>query len=272
MTKFLRISLFLSIILFNSCKTSDKTSQLNYLQNVEKIATDVAIRSTVSTIQVGDEISIYVTARDMSVVLPFNQNFTLVDGTQFSIANSNTPNANVTERSNAPIYVVDSDGYLDFPVLGKLNTAGKTLVELKEEIRTDVSKYVKDPTVNIKLRNAKVVVLGEVNKPGEYLLHDGQSNIFSALGLAGDLTMYGNRENLLLVRTVDGQVIKERIDLRDANLFNSPFYQLRQNDVIYVSSNETKEKVAKLDPRTNIYIALAGTVIGIAGIFVTIFK
>jgi len=92
------------------------------------------------------------------------------------------------------------------------------------------------------------------------------------LGLAGDLTMYGKRNDVLLVRNENGQILKERINLMDANFINSPYYELKQNDVIYVSANETKEKTARLNPNTGTYIAIAGTIIGLAGIFITIFK
>ena len=96
--------------------------------------------------------------------------------------------------------------------------------------------------------------------------------MLGAIGLAGDLTIYGKRDNVLIVRNISGQPTKERLNLYDPNFINSPYYQLKQGDVIYISANETKEKVARLDPNTPTYIAIAGTIIGLAGIFITIFK
>lgn len=272
MNKVIRIFFFSFIILLTSCTAKEKTSQLNYMQNVEQLATEVYIKNAVNTLQKGDQLAILIMAKDMTVVKPFNQNYSSAESSQYSTPNTNAPTAQIVDKSTAPIYLVDSNGEIDFPVLGKLNVAGKSLVQFQDEIRDRVSQYVINPSVNVKITNYKVTVLGEVKNPGQYTIPDGQSNILNALGLAGDLTMYAKRNDILLVRNENGQIVNERINLMDANFINSPFYQLKQNDVIYVSSNETKEKTARLDPNTSTYIAIAGTLIGLAGIFITIFK
>lgn len=254
--------LVVATFLMVSCKTKEKVSQLNYIQNVEMIATEAAINNQVSTIQKGDQLVVLVTAKDMAVVKPFNQNYTSAEISQYSIPSSNNPTQG-QQQISGPTYIVDTDGNIDFPVLGKLNTTGKTLVQLKDEIREKIRKYVIDPTVNLRIANYKVTILGEVNKPGQYVIPDGETNFLNALGLAGDLTMYGKRDDVLLVRNENGQIIKERINLMDASFINSPYYQLKQGDVIYVSANETKDKTARLDPNTPIYISVAGIVVTI---------
>ncbi|WP_313028341.1 polysaccharide biosynthesis/export family protein [Soonwooa sp.] len=255
MNKKIKLLLLSSFIVFTSCKTKEKASEINYMQNVEKIATEVAMQNAVSTIQKGDQLGIRIVAKDMSVLRAF------------------VPNSQYLDSSTSPYYLVDSNGDIDFPVLGKLNTTGKTLTEFQNELRTSLTKYIINPTVYINITNYKVTILGEVNRPGQYTLPEGQnSTVFNALGLAGDLTIYAKRDDVLLVRTVNGEIVKERINLMDASFFNSPAFQLRQNDVIYVSANQTKEKIARQDPNTGIYMAVAGMVIGLAGIFITIFK
>lgn len=259
------VSLFFASALLLSCnvlKKKDQQSDLNYMQNIEQIATEASVRNARNTLQIGDQLVIMVTAKDMDVVKPFNQNYSSGEILQYSMPSSNMPAQGQT-TSVGPTYIIDSNGDIDFPVVGKLNTSGKTLEELKAELRGRLTRYVINPTVSAKLTNYRVTVLGEVNKPGTYVIPDGQSNLLSALGLAGDLTMYGKRDDVLLVRNVDGNVTKERINIKDANFINSPFYYLKQGDVIYVSSNETKEKTSRLDPNMPIYISAAGIVVTI---------
>ena len=257
--------------LLTSCKTKEKASQLNYMQNVEEIATEAAVNVNNSTIQKGDQFIILVTARDMTVVKPFNQNYFSAEISQSSIPSSNIPTQG-QQNLSGPTYIVDGDGVIDFPVLGKLFATGKTMVEFKDELRERLKLYVKDPSVNMRFVNYKITVLGEVNRPGQYAIPDGQSTLLNAIGLAGDLTMYGKRDDLLLVRNENGTITKERINLMDSNFINSPYFQLKQGDVIYVSASQAKERAAKLDPNTGTYVAVAGMIIGLAGIFITIFK
>ena len=259
------IVLFLGCLtVVTSCKTADKTSKLNYMQDVEKFATTASELTATSTIQKNDQLIIFVSAKDMEVVKPFNQNY-YSSQNSISTTPSNTP-------SNEKGYLVNSEGLIDFPVLGSVDTTGQTLEELREKLIQKISVYVKNPNVTVRLANFKVTLLGEIARPGQYTISDINPTLLSAIGLAGDLTIYGKRDNVLIVRNLNGQPTKERLNLYDPNFINSPYYQLKQGDVIYISANETKEKVARQDPNTGIYIAIAGTIIGLAGIFITIFK
>lgn len=261
MNKYITLFFLSLILVLISCKTTDKASELNYMQNVEQIATDVALKNFASTIQKGDQLSIFVSAKNMEVVRPFNQSY-------YTAQNPSATNAPNAEN----VYLVDSEGNINFPILGKLSTTDKTLENFKNELIGKISSYVKNPNVTVRLANFKVTILGEVARPGQYTIGEGQSTLLNAIGLAGDLTIYGKRDDILMVRNVNGVLSKERIDLMDTNFINSPYFQLKQGDVIYVSANHTKEKVARLDPNTGTYIAIAGTLIGLAGIFITIFK
>lgn len=255
--------LFVSLFfLITSCKTKDKVSTLNYMQNAEQIATEAALKNSNSTIQVGDQLVIMITAKDMQVVKPFNQNYSTGEITQSSIPGGNVPTRG-QDNVSGPTYIVDFDGNIDFPILGKINTTDKTLIQFKDEMRDLLRKYIINPSVNVRIANYKVTVLGEVNKPGQYTIPDGQTTLLNALGLAGDLTMYGRRNDVLLIRTENGIVSKERINLLDVNFVNSPYYQLKQGDVVYVSANQTKDKTSRLDPNTPIYISAAGIIVTI---------
>jgi len=231
------------------------------MQNLQEHRVEEALKNTSSTIQKGDELLIFVSAQNMEVVRPFNQN--LYD---------NQLPTSVSAPNTEKRYLVDSNGYIDFPIVGKIMTLQKTVEQLKQELTDRISSYVKNPTVTVRLINFKITVLGEVNRPGQYTISEANSTILNAIGLAGDLTIYGERNNVLMVRTQNDEVIQQRINLMDSNFINSPFFQLKQGDVIYVSANQTKEKISRQDPNTGVYIAVAGTIIGLAGIFITIFK
>ena len=258
------VLLFFLILTLTSCKTKDKVSELNYMQNVEQVATEASVNSaaSASTLQVGDQLVILVSGRDMDVVKPFNQNYSSGELIQQSQVPGNVSNQGAVTFSG-PTYIVDSDGNIDFPFFGKIDTKGKTLETLRDELHFKIKRYVIDPTVNIRLANFKVTVLGEVNRQGEYIVPNGKATLLNALGMAGDLTMYGKREDVLLVRNIDGNITKERINLLDANFINSPYFNLKQGDVIYVSSNKTREKTAKLDPNSGLYIGIASIVVTI---------
>ncbi len=261
MNKNIFVLLFFLILTLTSCKTKEKVSELNYMQNVEQVATETSMKSALNTIQKGDQLVIFVSAKNMEVVRPFNQGY----------YTSPSPTA-ATAPNSEKVYLVDSEGNIDFPVIGKLNTTDKSLETFRTELTDRVSRYVKNPTVTMRLANFKVTFLGEVARPGQVSVPEGQTTLLNALGLVGDVTMYAKRDDILLVRNVNGTIEKARINLMDANFINSPYFHLKQNDVIYVSANQNKEKIARQDPNTGIYMALAGMVIGLAGIFITIFK
>lgn len=256
-----------------SCKVNQQAkNDLNYMQNIEQTAVENSLKNSKSTIQSGDQLVIMITAKDMDVVKPFNQNYSSSEMVQTNaLAGGNTPNQGITSIMG-PTYIVDSNANIDFPVLGIINTAGKTLVELKEELREKMQKYVINPTINIRLANFKVTVLGEVNRQGDYTISNGQGTILNALGMAGDLTMYGKREDVLVIRTENGIVSHGKVNLQDANLINSPYYNLKQGDAIIVSTNNTKDIQAKQNPNTGLYLTAASIAITAAAVVVSLIR
>ncbi|WP_228394293.1 polysaccharide biosynthesis/export family protein [Chryseobacterium glaciei] len=242
------------------------------MQNIEQTATEASAKNSNSTIQVGDQLIILITAKDMDVVKPFNQNYSSSEMIQTNaMAGGNTPNQGLTTLSG-PTYVVDTQGDIDFPILGKINTTDKSLVEFKDEIRNRMTKYIINPTVSVRLSNFKITVLGEVNRQGDYTIANGQATIWNALGLAGDLTMYGKRNDVLVIRTENGVITHGKVNLQDANLINSPYYNLKQGDAIIVSASNTRDLAAKQNPNTGLYLTAASIAITAVAVVVSLFK
>ena len=254
------IIIFSFVLFFLSSCTSKK--KLDYLQNIESVALEASMKNAKSTIQPNDQLVIMVTAKDMDVVKPFNQNFSSGQILQYSLPSNNAPAQSQTSASG-PTYMVDSQGNIEFPVIGKINTENKTTEELRDILKKEISKYVVNPQVSVRNTNYKITVLGEVNRPGTYKIPDAQTTLLEVLGFAGDLSIYGNREDILVLRNIDGTMTKERIDLTKADFINSPYFYLKQNDVIIVSPNETKQKSSRLDPNAGIYISVASIVVTI---------
>lgn len=247
------------LLMMTSCKSKQ---DINYMTNIENVAIEASQRQYASTIQASDQLSITVLAKDNEVAKPFNQNYYSTDVTQFSTM----PTRNTAAE---PVYLVDSNGNIDFPILGTLSTKDKTVENFKLELKEKLSKYIKNPGVNIRTTNYKVTVLGEVNRTGQFTIPEGQSTtILNVLGMAGDLTIFGQRKNILLIRNIDGATTKHYIDLTDAAFFNSPEYYVRQNDVIYVSPNNAKKSSSSYGPQTGIIISIASILLGVLALLI----
>lgn len=140
-------------------------------------------------------------------------------------------------------YKVDNNGYINFPVAGSVKLAGLTIEEAQRALAKEINKYVKEPIVNIKYLNFRVTVIGEVNRPETFNITNERINLLEALGRAGDMTPYGKRENVLVIRENGDQRILVRMDLNKKDILNSPYFYLKQNDVVYVEADKTKEKI-----------------------------
>lgn len=158
-------------------------------------------------------------------------------------------------------YLVDDAGEIDFPVIGKIKIAGLSQEEVRTLLRQKLADYLKDPIINIRLRNFTVTILGEVNRPGTYPVNGEQITILEALGLAGDLTIKAIRDNVMVIRDFDGTKVYTRINLLDKNAMNSPVYYLTQNDVVYVEPNKSAITASSLDNRATIAISIVSILI-----------
>ena len=145
--------------------------------------------------------------------------------------------------------------------MGEVNILGLTPNETKELLKEKLKTYLKNPIINIRLRNFTVTILGQVGAPGTYQVNGEQITVLEALGLAGDLDIRGKRDNVLVIRDFNGTKISQRIDLTKKEALNSPVYYLTQNDVVYVEPNKSAVTSSALDNRANIVISIASVLI-----------
>ncbi|UNY98383.1 polysaccharide biosynthesis/export family protein [Zhouia spongiae] len=225
-----------------------------YMQNAKKFETVVNTDTFEPKLKVDDILSIHISASDPESVKPFN----LIKGI------TNTGNPQELD------YLIDKEGNIDFPVLGKVQLVGLTTEQAKEKISGILQKdYLKDPIVNIRIKNFRVTVLGEVNKPGTYTIDSERITIFEALGLAGDLRIKGRRDNVLVIRDFNGTKTYTRVDLTSKALINSPVYYLTQNDVVYIEPNKSAITSASLDNRATIIVSILSVLITSAVVIIT---
>jgi polysaccharide export outer membrane protein len=164
------------------------------------------------------------------------------------MGNGNSPANNIGGSPAGDIngYIVDKNGYVILPLIGKVNVKDKTTTQVRDEIRTKAEEYFKEPVVNVRFANFKITVLGEVLKPSAYVMPNEKVTLLDAIGIAGDLTIYGKRENVLLIRDENGKKLFIRFNLNDSNVFASPYFYLHQGDVIYVEPNRDKAAATDL--------------------------
>lgn len=180
-----------------------------------------------------------------------------------------SPNPTGGAEADAPKYLVDGNGLINMPLVGKIPVVGLSTQEVRDTIASRLSQYLRNPIVNVRLSNFRFSVLGEVNKAGTYSVPYEQVNVLEAIGQAGDLTKYGNRENLLLIRQSNGIRTYARLNLHDRNLFQSPYFYLEQNDIVYVEP--LKAKVGDTADATTKYLQWALPVVSVITLIVSLF-
>lgn len=236
------IIILLGMTLLNGCVTSRKTS---YLQEYKKSAyPGEYVPPEDYLIKPNDNIYMAVATPDPRTSAMFNA---MGEGGQMGF-----------DEATAQIYsyVVEIDGTVSLPYIGILHVAGKTIAEAKVIIETELSDYVNDATVTVKLVNNSVTVLGEVVAPGMYPLYKERLNIYQALALAGDVATYGDRYNVSVIReTAEGSLV-ETFDITDRNIIDSEFYYVMPNDVVYVKPMKAKFFAIDAMPWTLIFTAI----------------
>lgn len=217
-----------------------------YFQDIDSVLPGVDVSTYEPRIRKDDLLNIIVTAPMKDAVQPYNM--TLSDA-QTSLSNP--------ETATIP-YLVDKDGNINFPTLGKIHVEGMRRVDLVEYLTEKLSGAIIDPLVVISFVNFRVTVLGEVGKPGTYNMPSERTTILQALGQAGDLTITARRSGILLIREVNGKKVHYELDLRNAGIFSSPCYYVVQNDVIYVPP--TKSRIANSSNVNSIWAILLSTI------------
>ena len=210
-----------------------------------------------------DLLTITVNTTDPEAAAPFN----LTVQTAYNVTSSSTLNRQATLQQ----YLVGNDGSIDFPVLGRLQVNGLTKSEAENLIREKLGAYLKEtPIVTVRMANYKISVLGEVARPGMFTINNEKVNIFEALALAGDLTIWGMRDNVKLIRE-DAKGQREIIDLNlnKADIITSPYYYLQQNDILYVTPNKTKAKSSDIGQSTSLWLSGTSIFVSLINILVT---
>lgn len=248
----------ISMLTLVFCASCASRKNIVYFQD-EPIEEGVAMAEPKQLIYKPDDIlTINVAAFVQETVAPFN----LTVG-----RNNNNDNRAVQGALQLQTYLVDYEGNIDFPVLGKLHIEGLTRTELTDMLTEEISEYATDPIVNVRLSNFTITIIGEVSNPGTFTIQDERITILEALGLANDLTIYGERKNVLIIREVDGEKKFAMIDLTSINTVNSPVYYLQQNDVIYVEPNKARIRSSTYNQNNGVLISAIGTLTTIIAVF-----
>ncbi|MGL5979832.1 MAG: polysaccharide biosynthesis/export family protein [Phocaeicola sp.] len=251
------LTLLLLSLLASSCNSY---KQVPYLQNAESCNTAQDVYPLYDArIMPKDLLTILVSTTDPLAATPFNLTVpTGVNG----------------ESSLLQEYLVNNNGEIQFPVLGTLQLAGLTKGEAEQLIIDRLKNYLKEtPIVTVRMTNYKISVMGEVGKPGTFTINNEKVNIFEALAMAGDLTIYGKRQDMKLIREdAKGQRTIHTIDLTQADLINSPYYHLQQNDVLYITPNKTKAKNSDISSSTTIWFTVLSSLLSVTNLLITVLR
>lgn len=225
-------------LLVVSCK---QTSQIAYIANAYRDSPSPITGQFSKGIQPNDLLGIYVESETPESTIQFNQ-----ETNKIAVANGTVMNPG-SYAGTVSGYLVNHDGDIIFPVLGKLHVAGMTHNQLSAMLEKKLvdEGHILDPVVTVKLMNFKVSVLGEVARPGQLTVSGERITIFEALSMVGDLTIYGQRTNVTIVREENGTRVVSTVDLTSDRIFDSPYYYLHQNDVVYVEPNDQKKRSAE---------------------------
>jgi len=238
---FNKILLFLLLPLIFSCSRRN----LGYFSNYgeERLQTeDITLKTTQAVIQSGDLLQITITDNNPTAAAPFNR-------LDFNSENGNS-STNVQDG-----YLVDENGIIDFPVLGRVKIGGQTKSEAKISLTNLLTNYLGNPIVNIRYLNYRITVVGEVNNPSTFLVPSERINLIEALGMAGDLTIYGKRENVMIINESNGVRTVAQLDLNDKAILDSPNFYLKPNDIVYVEPVKARKDQSSLT-RSNITLFL----------------
>lgn len=228
MRKYVTCLLVCVAVFFTACTS---TKKILYLQDVVPLKQQEIEQKYEVIIHSDDLLAIMVNSRDPELALPFNMPMVTYQ-----------LGSNSTGQQRVLGYLVDTNGDIDFPILGKIHVEGLTRMQLTELVKNKLIEgdLIKDPIVTVQFLNFKVSVMGEVGRPGSFTISGDRITLLDALSMAGDLTIYGRRDRVGVIRENNGKRTILFHDLRSAEIFNSPCYYLQQNDIVYVEPNKAK--------------------------------
>ena len=254
-----------AMLTVTSCSTPKNVA---YIQNSDYIDYSNSEFLYDARIMPKDILTVTINTVNPEASAPFN----LIVRPTLANATSNIP----TSGGALQTYLVDNEGCIDFPVVGKLQVGGLTKSMCEKLIHDKIKRYMnadENPIVTVRMSNYKISVIGEVNRPGMFTVDNEKINIFEALAKAGDLSIYGVRDRVKLIReNAKGRKEIYTINLNDANIVNSPYYYLQQNDVVYVEPNSVKAKNSAIGTSTTIWISVTGALVSLASLIVNILR
>lgn len=211
-----------------------------------------------------DRLTIIVNSKDPELAVPFNSSTSLN-------SLSGTPTTSSSTQS-LQVRTVDEQGFVDMPIIGPVQCEGLTRSELAKVIADKILEggYINDPTVNVQFADMKFSVIGEVARPGTFDITRDRISILDALAMAGDMTVYGVRNEVYVTRESNGERTIEVLDLTSKDFFNSPAFYIQQNDVIYVKPNKYKAQSGEISQNRNFYLSLISTTVSVATLIVTL--
>lgn len=256
------IAIVVVCLVFGSCGSS---KHIAYFQNADSISYAASKGLFDAKIMPKDLLTITVSATDPKAATPFN----------LSVTNTLSASGQLsTSGGSLQTYLVDNDGFINFPVVGQIHVAGLTKRECENRIKEKVAPYMsaeENPIITVKMASFKVTIAGEVKSPGVFNVDQEKISVIEALARAGDLTIYGKRENVLLIREdATGQKSVHRINLNDANIINSPYYYLQQNDYIYVEPNKVQAQNSNIGSSVTIWFSVVSVVMSAASLIVNV--
>lgn len=256
--------LILSVIFFHSCKTYE---DITYVQGLKSGDVIQLAKNIASTINTNDALLITVSAANPEAVAPYNP----------PVTNSLKPGETlVSTTPSMQNYLVDPNGYINFPSLGRIKVAGLTRTQLEEQIKATLDTVVTDPIVKVQILTNNVTVLGEVTSPGRFSIPNERLTLFEALGFAKDLTIYARRDNILITReTEEGKLTSIRVDLTSPDVFSSPGFYLQKGDIVYVEPNEYRKSNSTYNSNKQFNVSMISTIISgvsvIASLIIALF-
>lgn len=253
----------LAVLLLSGCTSYKKVAYLQDSNAMNELSEPLSMYD--AKIMPKDLLTITVNATDPETAAPFN----LTVQTAVNVTRSSS----LTQQPALQQYLVSNEGTIDFPVLGVLNVGGLTKTEAENLIRTKLGNYLKEtPIVTVRMANYKISVLGEVARPGMFTVSNEKVSVFEALALAGDLTIWGMRDNVKIIREdADGQREIISLNLNKTDIVNSPYYYLQQNDILYVTPNKTKAKNSDIGQTTSLWFSATSILVSLVNIVVTFF-
>jgi polysaccharide export outer membrane protein len=259
------------VVMFSSCGS---TKEITYMQGSFDTAKLSQAKIIDPIIQKGDILSIIVYSDNPDATKIYNQALITTSSSSSSSSSGGGGDAgspSITGSSPTSIgYLVDENGNIEFQGLGLIHVDSLTRSTLRDTLNERLKPFLTNPYYNIRIVNRKYTMLGEVGKPGIYSIPGDQINLFEALGLAGDMTFYGRRDNVLFIRETNGKRQFARLDLRKPEILVSPYFYLQQNDIVIVEAN--KKKIVANDAVTTRNVSLIATGISIFAIIYTIFR